>query len=77
MKTRPGAGDSPTEGRRRGGKRSREWSLGVSLATVGVGVIISATVNPLFGRAVHWDWMAVVAPAVFVALALALRNRWA
>ena len=77
MKTRPGAGDSPTEGRRPGGKRSWEWSLGVSLATVGVGVIISATVNPLFGRAVHWDWMAVVAPVVFVALAVAFRNRWA
>ena len=45
-------------------KRSWPWSVAVS-----VGIAISATVNPLFDRAVHWDWMA--------GLAVALRNRWA
>ena len=38
---------------------------------------ISATVNPLFGRAVHWDWMAVLAPTLVVTLTMVLRNRWA
>lgn len=57
----------------------RGWTASIlfSVAVVGVGMAISATVNPLFGRAVHWDWMAVLAPALFVALTMALRNRWA
>ena len=57
----------------------RSWTASVAFrgAVVGVGILISATVNPLFGRAVHWDWMAVLAPALLVALTMALRNRWA
>jgi hypothetical protein len=58
-------------------KRSWMWSVAVSVAVVGVGIVISATVNPLFDRAVHWDWMAVLAPALLIGLAVALRNRWA
>ena len=58
-------------------KRSWARSVAISVAVVGVGIVISATVNPLFDRAVHWDWMAVLAPMLLVGLAVALRNRWA
>ena len=43
---------------------------------VGVSIAVSASVNPLFGRAVHWDWMAVLAPTLLVGLILAFRRRW-
>ena len=58
-------------------KRSWPWSVAVSVGVVGVGIVISATVNPLFDRAVHWDWMAGLVPVLLVGLAVALRNRWA
>ena len=48
------------------------WAIGV----VGLFILASATINPLFGRSVHWDWMAGIAPAEFVVFALALRRRW-
>ena len=53
-------------------KSSWPWSVAVS-----VGIAISTTVNPLFDRAVHWDWMAGLVPVLLVGLAVALRNRWA
>ena len=43
---------------------------------MGIGIGLSAVINPLLGRYVHWDWMAVLAPALFVALAVSLRRRW-
>ena len=57
----------------------RSWALSVagSVVVVGVGIAISATVNPLFDRAVQWDWMAVLAPALLIGLTIVLRNRWA
>jgi hypothetical protein len=53
------------------------WGVSLLLAavTMGVGIILSVTVNPLFDRSVHWDWMAVIAPVLFVALTLGLRFR--
>ena len=36
-------------------KRSWLFSLGLALTIVGVGVALSAVVNPLLGRYVHWD----------------------
>ena len=48
------------------------WAIGV----VGLFIPASATINPLFDRSVHWDWMAGIAPAEFVVFALALRRRW-
>ena len=59
------------------GQAKRSWlvSLALAAALVGVGVALSAVVNPAFGRAVHWDWMAVVAPAMLFLLAVALRRR--
>ncbi len=57
---------------------SRTWTFSLLWAAliVGVAIVASATINPLFGRFVHWDWMAGVAPVGFVALALAFRRRW-
>ena len=56
----------------------RGWPAALAWAGVSVGsvIILSAVVNPLFGRFVHWDWMAGLAPALFVLLTLALRRRW-
>ncbi len=58
-------------------KKSWAQSVAVSVVVVGDGIAISATVNPLFDRAVHWDWMAVLAPALLIGLTIVLRNRWA
>ncbi len=57
---------------------SRTWTLSLFWAAlvVGVAIVASATINPLFGRFVHWDWMAGVAPVGFVTMALAFRRRW-
>ena len=62
----------------RTGPVRRSWliSLGSASAMVGIAVAVSATVNPLFGRSVHWDWMAGLAPTLFILLTLALRRRW-
>ena len=63
----------PTEAK---GRRGWAMSLGWAAAIVGIAILLSATVNPQFGRAVHWDWMAGLAPTLFVAMSLALRRRW-
>ena len=57
---------------------SRSWAVSLFWAAVfvAVAIVASATINPLFERSVHWDWMAGVAPAGFIALALAFRRRW-
>ena len=59
-------------------KLPRSWvsSLTWAVAIVGVSIIASAAINPLFGRYVHWDWMAGVAPVSFAVLAIAFRRRW-
>ena len=56
----------------------RSWTFSLILAAivVGIAIIASATINPLFDRSVHWDWMAGAAPVGFAALTLALRKRW-
>ena len=56
--------------------RSWQFSLFWAALVVGVAIVASATINPLFGRFVHWDWMAGVAPVGFISLALAFRKRW-
>ena len=56
--------------------RSWQFSLFWAAVVVGVAIVASATINPLFGRFVHWDWMAGVAPVGFISLALAFRRRW-
>ena len=56
---------------------SRSWLVSVlaAAALTGVAVGISSVVNPLIGRTVHWDWMAVLAPLTFVVAMLYLRRR--
>ena len=68
------SGPSQRPGR---GKRSWRAAIAVSGPVLAAVIVVSATVNPLIGRAVHWDWMAVAAPLLLVALVVALRNRWA
>ena len=59
-------------------RAQRGWklSLVVAAAVVAVSIVVSATVNPLLGRTIHWDWTATAAAIVFVGLAVALRRRW-
>ena len=57
---------------------TRSWALSVAVAglVVGLGVALSATVNPLLDRRVHWDWTAALASALFVFLLMSVRRRW-
>lgn len=56
----------------------RSWAVSVIVAAVvlAVTLTLSATINPLFGRAVHWDWVAFIAPVAFIGVLLSTRNRW-
>ena len=56
--------------------RSWRYSLFWAAVVVGVGIVASATINPLFDRSVHWDWMAGVEPTGFAVLTVAFRRRW-
>ena len=55
----------------------RGWAFSLIWAViiVGLSIVASATINPQFGRAVHWDWMAGVAPVGFILITLAFRKR--
>ena len=59
------------------GKRSWRAAIAISVPVLAGAIVVSATLNPLIGRAVHWDWMAVAAPVLFVVMVIALRKRWA
>ena len=60
------------------GSERRGWPVSIvwAVVLVGISVPVSASVNPLFGRNVHWDWMAVLAPSLFILLVFGLRRRW-
>ena len=60
------------------GKLDRGWLVSVLWAAliIGIGIVLSAIINPLLDRSVHWDWMAVIAPVSFALFAWALRHRW-
>jgi hypothetical protein len=60
------------------GRENRSWTVSIPVAAVlvGVGVFLSAVINPLFGRYVPWDWMAVLAPVLFIAAVADVRRRW-
>ena len=55
----------------------RGWLVSVFWAAliIGIGIALSAIINPILGRSVHWDWMAGLAPTLFVVLTLAIRWR--
>ena len=68
---------NPKEGSpSRGDNRSWVVAIPVAAVLVGVGIFLSAVINPLFGRYVHWDWMAVLAPVLFIVAVAAVRRRW-
>ncbi len=78
-KDRPGLRrGTPAQGSEAPRPAERSWAVAAFWATVivVVGVIISAIINPILGRAVHWDWMAGLAPASFALLIWALHRRW-
>lgn len=56
----------------------RGWLASIVLAVglVSVLILVSVTVNPLLGRAVHWRRIDLGAPAAALALVLAFRSRW-
>ena len=58
------------------GVEPRSWLISVIVAAVILAITLSATINPLFGRAAHWDWVAGIAPVAFLAVLLSTRNRW-
>ena len=68
--------DNRVEGRKKEAKRGWGTSIGIAAVTVGVGILLSATVNPIFDRSVHWDWMAAIAPVLFGSLVFGIRWRW-
>ena len=68
--------DGQDEGRDRATPRSWVTSGLIAGVIVGASIVVSATINPMFGRAVHWDWVAGAAPVGFAALAVAFRRRW-
>jgi hypothetical protein len=56
----------------------RSWLFSVlsALGLVGLIVLLAVVVNPMFGRYIHWDRVAVGAPVAVVVVAVALRRRW-
>ncbi len=58
--------------------RKRTWRTAVltSAALVALATAASALINPLLGRVVHWNIVAVLMPAMFICVTLALRKRW-
>ena len=68
--------------RRSGGARAarapdRTWTRAalVALALVGVATAASAVINPLLGRVVHWNIMAVLMPTLLVLFTVLLKKR--
>jgi hypothetical protein len=56
--------------------RGWPFSLVTSAVIVTISIVASATINPLFGRSVHWDWVAGIVPVSFILMTLAFRRRW-
>ncbi len=56
----------------------RTWTEALKWAVLIVvaATIASAVVNPLIGRTVHWNIMAVLMPALFIAFTFLFKKRW-
>ena len=59
-------------------RRPRSWltSTLVAATSLALMILLSATINPLLGRYVHWNWVAVGAPILFILLTVSLHRRW-
>ena len=57
----------------------RTWASAawIALAFVAVATAASALINPLLGRTVHWDIVAVLMPMLFVVFTVVFKKRWA
>ena len=55
----------------------RTWGRAAALAfaLVAIAILASVVINPLLGRVVHWNIMAVLMPALFVAFTVLLKKR--
>ena len=55
----------------------RTWARAalVALALVGVATAASVVINPLLGRVVHWNIMAVLMPTLLVLFTVLLKKR--
>ena len=73
-----GQGSKPERNKNTADPAKRAWrpSLMRAAILVGAAVALSAVVNPLLGRSVHWDWMAGLASTLFVVATIAFRRRW-
>ncbi len=58
--------------------RRRTWTSAIvtAAAIVAVATVVSALINPVLGRTVHWNIVAVLMPSLFVLFTLAIKNRW-
>ena len=58
--------------------KARTWNSAILAAAIVVAVatLASALINPVLGRVVHWNIIAVLMPSMFVLFAVAIKNRW-
>lgn len=56
----------------------RTWVEALKWAAiiVVIATVASAVLNPLIGRTVHWNIMAVLMPTLFVAFSFLFKKRW-
>jgi 4-hydroxybenzoate polyprenyltransferase len=59
-------------------KGDRKWVEAILSAAVLVVIATaaSALINPLLGRTVHWNIVAVLMPSLFIVFALLFKKRW-
>ena len=57
-------------------QRPWTWSIAVATLVVAALIILSALVNPLLGRYVHWDRIFIGGPVALLVLSMGLRRRW-
>ena len=55
----------------------RTWARAavLALALVAVAMLASVVINPLLGRVVHWNIVAVLMPTLFVGFTVLLKKR--
>jgi hypothetical protein len=70
----------PSQQFRKNGRSKVDRSWVEAIVSAAVLVVIataaSALINPVLGRAVHWNIVAVLMPSLFVLFALLFKKRW-